>query len=341
MEYDIFDKKAKVYFKEKNWENVLEKMRNDINLSDFVYITTFSLPGNSCNNVFKELIELSKTKKVKIVSNAPSDKKNDYKSKLNPTRYCIRNFKSYLNLNNHSKMIITQSAVYIGSQNLVSTSNFELGTIFYDREVVKIALEFYQKLIDDSDSIELVETELTNILIELAECKRDISECHRDIKDMLYEEEEISKYQYVPHWNESVDNNALKDGIKKLKEALFETKERLYKVNYLVDVKLNKLIDGAILECDENLFMERYKKVSELEDISSSYIQDKIEQRVVENTMTIPDELESFDKTQCEIYDKVFSEFEEPINRAWSDFFNFDIKVRGVISVIEETLLRK
>lgn len=334
MDFDIFDKKAQIYFKE-NFDDLLNKMSDEINSSDYVYIVTYSLPTGSTNRIFNNLRRLSIAKEIKVISNAPKGLKDDYRLKLNPINYCIRNFKSYFNFQNHSKMIITQSAVYIGSQNLVNNTSFELGSIYRDAEGIAVALEIFNKLIESST--ELGETEVTNLQIDLAENKIDILNSHNTIMDMLIEKEEISKYKFVEIWNRDINIDLLKDEVRKLKESLTKTQEILNTNNYLVDTKFNNLLKQAILECNESHFLERYKKVDEFEDAPFDS-QEEIEKRLFDDQNIIPDEIESYQKKQNEISNQVYNEIEVPNEKAYIDFWAFDRKVRELLVIIKSTI---
>lgn len=134
----------------------------------FVRIVTYNI-SNESKNLINKIEEFNEDKDVVIITNIPARFKrykssyarnrakktiHNYIDKLNPEKYDA-NIRSFFNFGNHSKIIMTDVAAYIGSANFSdeSKNNNECGVLIKDKNVInEINSVFIQMQIDESVS---------------------------------------------------------------------------------------------------------------------------------------------------------------------------------------------
>lgn len=148
--------------------------------------------------MIKSLKEIETDINIEIITNDFNDETNNiYKEILEPRSFKA-NLIAFKNKKNHSKIICTDSAVYIGPQSYSEASkcNYECGIIIRDRDYIEKVIEFFDEI--KRDSYNLYKKQLEELVVKLDAAlktnKLKIS-INRDIeylKDELEERENLN-----------------------------------------------------------------------------------------------------------------------------------------------------
>lgn len=265
-------------YKENGYQSIIEDFQN----AKYINIVTFNINTyEPKTELIKELRKVGSSTPITLVLNIPArrddylDRKtgqinitavNNAKDNIKYTLNVLERSKFgdlnvYFNFDNHTKLIMTDSAAYIGSQNFsdASKDNFELGFLVNDIvEVRKINCEIFQEIKDNS--ILYVTSEYGIIMEEIAEVMRKLLQ---DIRYSIFTW--VGDEPYIPekevididraHFNEQQWENfkelhyKFEDIVKKLVDS-YPTKFNEEKADISIE-KLRKLIEDFSSKLDE------------------------------------------------------------------------------------------
>ncbi|PKG46099.1 MULTISPECIES: hypothetical protein [unclassified Planococcus (in: firmicutes)] len=296
--------------------NILDEMKEYIENSSFLYISTFSLPDSEKDPIFNKIVTYSKSIDVQLVSNIPNGKKDDYSLKLNPLKYCLRGFKAYFNQKNHSKMVITENAVYIGSQNLVYNKSNELGVILTDKEDIQECINYFKDL--KLGSVEHNTIESMDLRLSIQPIKDSILKSYNIIDENRGDE----------YTSELLDTKEIIMNLNIISSKLTELQEKINLYKYTSDNLLNKVLPNLTNEFTREDFNERILNVDNIDELTEIYQTENIEN----HTNLISDEMEMFKEIQTKVSNDSFDEIHFPIQKAWDAFF----EVKKLCNLLEK-----
>lgn len=148
-------------FRECNFQEMLDLLPG----SNWIDISTFNISQK--DKALHEILAKCQGVPVRFITKIPNwmeyywraDQRKSfkelfaiYRARLDPAQYKCR-FQGFFNVHNHSKLVITDRAAYIGSANysVESSKNHECGVIFYHPEVIhRIRVEMFEWLLGTS-----------------------------------------------------------------------------------------------------------------------------------------------------------------------------------------------
>lgn len=165
-----------------------DEVLSTLDKAKWIIIVTYSISIRSMN-LLTRLYDAGKHSKIILITNIPGRcqfyncnyKRNNAKSLINTylNRLNPLNFESeaqvYFNYGNHSKIIMTDTVAYIGSENFsdASISNIEAGIITHDKNCIEKIVEQIKSTILNYSAPYYTES-YTKILIEATEALNDI-----------------------------------------------------------------------------------------------------------------------------------------------------------------------
>ncbi|HYF81733.1 MAG TPA: phospholipase D-like domain-containing protein [Clostridia bacterium] len=273
------------------YEDVLETLDD----AEFVRIVTYNISKES-DDLIKKLEAFPVDKDVIIITNIPGrfktytssfarkkakDTIDTYIERLNPEKYDA-DIKTFFNFGNHSKIIMTDKAAYIGSANFSDESkhNNECGTIIKDKRVIKDINEiFVQMQIDEAVPYYSSKFMKTYVMISNLLTQAEI----------YYEEFHYSFYADSGHQHhgrgdeyrgfDAVLSPILVENLENLTYSIEEVVEHLNE-NYIY----NDIFEGLDLKICEDI-RERVEPNSKLEEFSRFDPQNKIQELFEEHLM--------------------------------------------------------
>lgn len=191
-----YDNSARLIFsspsddkKDYSFKNVLD----DFNNTSVVRIASFNISEKPFDYLLKQLYNLPKGIKLKIVVGLPgsydlnraTEKATSYLNVLDK-KFFKSDVDVSINVKNHVKIISTENICYIGSQNFSygSTNNHEAGIILRDKKIISEVFKEFDKIFDSGVKYELPNSDL---LIDYIKLINDIK------SDLYYFDEELEK----------------------------------------------------------------------------------------------------------------------------------------------------
>lgn len=209
------------------------EIMQDFKYSDNIYISTFGISYNSeMLNIIKNL---DKNIEVKIFINLNKQEKG-YSSKiedLNPSLYKCK-FKPYISCRNHSKVIMTDYTVYIGSQNytFLSRNNVECGVITRNQSAIDFLRNIFFKELEE-ESIPYYDPKDESSLSRYKKVIKDGMENFKKTCNLIQDKKHVDEVE-----SDIVDLNKCLDKI----EASIYILDSIVLNSQLLKNKLSKLI---------------------------------------------------------------------------------------------------
>lgn len=203
-------------YKENGYQSIIEKFQ----CAKYINIVTFNINiYEPKSELIKELRQVRKSTPITLVLNIPArrddyiNKKtgqidtmavNNVKDKIKYTLNILERSKFgdlnvYFNFDNHSKLIMTDTVAYIGSQNFsdASKDNYELGFLVDDPRVV---MEINHKIFNEikNRSILYATSEYVVVMEEIAEVMRSLLQnIRQDIFTLVGDEPYIPEIEVI------------------------------------------------------------------------------------------------------------------------------------------------
>lgn len=273
-----------------NSEYGFKEVLNSFPKSSQITIITYSIH----DDLLSLLYELDESTEVTIVTNIPprfeTYKSNSQKSKakilINLYKNLINSSKfnpfttTFFNFNNHSKIILSDSVAYIGSQNYYGLSSWECGTLIRSESTInQIKYRFIDKILENSipysctdipmfmeplcDSVYglifRLEDELFIALCQYYDCGIDADSICLSWDDLLEFVEDFKIiYSYLLKYELDVE----------IKRSLTTLTSKSYKL--LTESLSQRLQEKYTIQCsNENIFLPIYSLILENADLYS------------------------------------------------------------------------
>ncbi|MED4010011.1 hypothetical protein P4606_05005 [Priestia aryabhattai] len=245
------DKGELVLTKDKsNFENIIQSLKS----SKKILVSTYSIDFKLFNNI-------DSNTSLEVIVNIPSLKKMWYIDELKRLHKKFTNVSTYISLDNHSKIIISDTGAYIGSANFSESSydNFECG-IRVGVENLPQIYEMFKALKKDAilyDGTNYKVTRISIIIQQINEIKVGIENFVDDLK--CVKEMIETHYKNCQHYMDLKDfesENFEYILTPKLKELVNKSREVLYAIEDNEDEFLDDL-DEATVE-NANSFMNEF-----------------------------------------------------------------------------------
>ena len=259
-------------YEENGYQSVIDQFQQ----ANYINIVTFNINTyEPKTELIKELRKVDSSIPITLVLNIPARREdyinkrtgqidqaavNDAKNKIKYTLNVLERSKFgdlnvYFNFDNHSKLIMTDTVAYIGSQNFsdASKDNFELGFLVDDpREVTKINYMIFKEIKDSS--ILYATSEYAIVMEEIAQILRDLLQnIRQDIFTLAGDEPYIPEIEVI-----NIDNAYFP------KQKWEEFKELHYRFEDIVE----KLVNDYPSEFNKG---KADKKVEQLRDLVEDF----------------------------------------------------------------------
>lgn len=188
------------------------------NSAKFIKIATYNLGKYNSKILIKSLKEIETDINIEIITNDFNDKINNiYKEILEPKSFKA-NLIAFRNKKNHSKIICTDSVVYIGSQNYSEASkhNYECGIIIRDKDYIEKVIEFFDEI--KRDSYNLYKKQLEELLVKLDEVLQSDKLKIIINKDIEYLKKELEEHESLSSILDNISNSNTWESIKEIGE---------------------------------------------------------------------------------------------------------------------------